>query len=347
VQVGVEIMLVSGGLIFSEQMFAALEGWLGRDWLFPHGPEVVFWTLLCLVLLAPLVAIWRNISALALLYAQVSTAGLARSTKLAPAVEAAIKAVAGVSLLVWLAMLLPTEGTARWLLLASALVAGAAILLLRQKLIFWHSHLEFELQAVMNSAEHKMTGTSAPWLQPHGDWNLHIVDCVLPDLADVQGKKIAELDLRARSGCSVVGIERQGYMIPIPPPDAALYPRDRVLLMGTTEQIAAAKKILSAVSMVAVTDSLFEEVQMQAIAVPEWSRAAGRTLGDLAPARTFGVQIAGVNRSGVRILNPSAEEALNAGDEVLALGTPEQIREFKAWLRERPEDETAEGEAGG
>lgn len=346
VQVGVEVMLVSGLLVFSEQMFAAVEGWLGRNWLFPHGPEVVFWTLLCLVLIAPLVAIWRNISALSLLYAQVSTAGLARSTRLAPAVEAALKVIAGVGMVLWLAMLLPTEGTARWLLLASALVAGVAILLLRSRLIYWHSHLEVELQSVMNSAEHKMTGTSAPWLQAHEDWNLHIVDCVLPDLADAQGRKIAELDLRARSGCSVVGIERQGFMIPIPPPDAALYPRDRVLLMGTTDQIAAAKKILLAVSGDAAADSLFEEVQMQAIVVPEWSRAVGQTLGVIGPAKNFGVQIAGVNRSGVRILNPGADEMLNATDEVLALGTREQIREFREWLRERPDELAGEETVG-
>jgi CPA2 family monovalent cation:H+ antiporter-2 len=195
----------------------------------------------------------------------------------------------------------------------------------------------------MNSAENKLTSTSAPWLQAHEDWDLHIVDCVLPDLAHAEGRRIAELDLRARSGCSIVGIERQGFMIPIPAPEAVLYPRDRVLLMGTTEQIAAAKKILAAVSGEAAPDSLFEEVQMEAIIVPAWSRALDRSLGTIGPARNYGVQIAGVKRAGLRILNPSADELLGAGDEVLALGTREQIREFRDWLRERPDDVAGEG----
>jgi monovalent cation:H+ antiporter-2, CPA2 family len=340
IQVGVEIMLVSGVLIFSGQMLEAVERWLGRDWLFPRGPEVVFWTVLSLLLIAPVVAIWRNLSALALIYSQAATAGMNRASQLAPRVEAAIKTVGGVGLFLWLATLLPTEGTARWLLLASALVALAAILLFRQKLIYWHSHLEIELQTVMNSAEQKMTGTTAPWLQPHGDWNLHIIDCVLPDLADAQGKTIAELDLRSKFGCSVVGIERQGFMIPIPAPDSVLYPRDRVLLMGTTEQVNGGKANLSAVTGAVETDSSFEEVQMEAVGVPDWSPACGRTLGDIAPARNFGIQIAGVNRNGVRILNPSAEESLQPGDQILTLGTPKQIDEFKLWLRERPEPES-------
>lgn len=341
VQIGVEILLVSGVLIFSEQIFQQVEDMLGKDWLFPHGPEVLFWSALCLVLLAPLVAIWRNISALSLLYGQVSTAGLARAALLAPAVEAALKAVAGVALIVWLAALLPIEGSARWLFFACALGAILAILLLRHKLIYWHSHLEVELQAVIHSGEHKLSATPAPWLQSHADWNLHIVDCVLPDLADVQGKRIAELQLRSKFGCSVVGIERQGYMIPLPTPDAVLYPRDRVLLMGTTEQVRAGREFLSNVTG-AGGESEFEEVQMQSLQVPPWSRAVEHTLGELALAQTFGVQVAGIHRGGMRILNPKADEKLYAGDEVLALGTPGQVREFKAWVNERPEETNAE-----
>ncbi len=346
IQIGVEILMVSGVLIFSEQLFQAAQDWLGENWLFPHGPEILFWSALCLVLLAPLVAIWRNISALSLLYAQVSTAGLARASLLAPAVETTFKAVAGVALIVWLASLLPIEGPGRWIFFACAVGAIVAILLLRHKLIYWHSHLEVELQTVMHSGDTKMTATSTPWLQSHADWNLHIVDCVLPDLTDVQGKKISELELRSKFGCSVVGIERQGYMIPLPTPDAVLYPRDRVLLMGTTEQVRAGRDFLARVTGEGEDDSVFADVQMQSLQVPPWSRAVGHSLGELALARTFGVQVAGVHRGGLRILNPRADEKLDAGDEVLALGTPGQIREFKTWVNERPEETKADEATG-
>ena len=48
------------------------------------------------------------------------------------------------------------------------------------------------------------------------------------------------------------------------------------------------------------------------------------------------MQIAGINRRGCRSLNPSAEERLQAGDEVLILGAPTQIHAFQGWLREIP-----------
>jgi CPA2 family monovalent cation:H+ antiporter-2 len=336
-QVSVGLLFVSGVVVFSGQIFAFAENGLGRDWLFPHGLEVIFWTSLVLVTLAPLVAIWRNLSAMSLLYAEVLTKGRADARRLRPIVETGLKIGVAGGLFLWLGAILPAEGTTRWLLLVSGLVALAALVVLRRKLIFWHSELEVELLSVIETGDTKMSATTAPWLQPHGEWLLHMIDCTLPDLADCQGRRISELALRSRFGCSVVGIERQGFMIPLPAPDAVLYPRDKVLLMGTTEQVREGKAFLGAVSVAPTGDSLFEEVRMEALTLPYWSRAAGKTLGELSPARHHGVQIAGIHRGGVRILNPGAGEKLRPGDEVLALGAPQQIQEFKAWLRERPD----------
>ncbi|MBI4624712.1 MAG: cation:proton antiporter [Verrucomicrobia bacterium] len=336
-QVGLGGLFVTGLVVFSGQIFALVEEGLGPGRTPPIVLNLAFWTVLTLVILAPLVAIWRNLSAMAMLYSDISTRGHPHAKRLRPMVETGLKIGFGAAIYVWLAAILPAEGTAKWLLLVSGLVAVVALLVLRRKLIYWHSEMEVELLSVIETSDHKMTATTAPWLQPHSEWNIQMVDCTLPDLADWQGRRIAELDLRARFGCSVVGIERQGFMIPLPSPDSILYPRDKVLLMGTTEQVGAGRKFLGAVSAAPVADSVFGEVRMEAVTVPGWSRVAGRTLGELSPAQNHGVQVAGVHREGVRILNPSGQEMLQAGDEILVLGTPVQIAEFKQWLRERPE----------
>jgi len=337
-QVAVGMLFVTGLVVFSEQLLELTMNWIGTGRISQTAFKLVFWTALGLVVLAPLVAIWRNLSAMAFLYAEVSTKGLVHANRLRPAVETALKLAVGTGLFLWLAALLPAEGTARWLLWSSAFVATIALVLLRRKLIYWHSEMEVELLSVIETGGSKMTATTAPWLQPHGEWKLHMIDCTLPDLADCQGRRIAELGLRAKFGCSIVGIERQGFMIPLPPPEAVLFPRDKVLLMGTTEQVRAGKAFLGAVSGTPPADSLFEEVRMEALTIPVGSRASGRTLGGLSPAQNHGVQIAGINRGGLRILNPSAQETLRAGDEILALGAPQQIGDFKDWLREVPEE---------
>ncbi|MEO6245051.1 MAG: TrkA C-terminal domain-containing protein, partial [Opitutaceae bacterium] len=338
-QVLVGVLFVTGAVIFSEQIFSIIAGWIGPGKLPPTVLQMGPWIAMALVIVAPLFAIWRNAETLVLLCAEVSTRGHPDEASRRPMVETALKVAVGVLMVLWLSAILPLEGTAPRLLIVSGIVSVAAMLLLQRKLVRWHSELEVELYSVMDAGESKMTTTTAPWLQPHQEWNLHMIDCTLPDLADCQGKRILELNLRTQFGCSVVGIERQGFMISLPTPDTVLYPRDKVLLMGTTDQVKAGKKFLGAVSGAPPADSVFAEVQMAAVAVPAGSRAGGRALLDLKPTETHGVLVAGINRHGLRILNPKAQEALRVGDEILILGTPVQISRFKVWLRELPEEE--------
>jgi CPA2 family monovalent cation:H+ antiporter-2 len=336
VQIGVEMFLVTGLLVFSESLLAVVVRWLGPDWLFPSGPTILFWLVLALIVLAPLLAIWRNLSTLCLIFAQVATTGHTAEKRLRPIVEVVFKFVAGMGLYIWLSTLLPMEGRARWIVIGSGAVAVSALILFRRKLIYWHSELEVELQEVFRANEQMEPDLNAPWLRPHSDWNLSVVDCVLPDLVNVQGRCIADLDLRARYGCTVVGVGRQGYMISLPSPDTVLYPRDKVLLLGTAGQVEAAKKFLLAVSGLPPAAAEFEDVRMESMVVPDWSRGVGQDLKTLSPTQTFRVQIAGIRRGNTRVLSPAGEEVIGRGDELLVLGMPDRIREFRDWLLERP-----------
>ena len=60
--------------------------------------------------------------------------------------------------------------------------------------------------------------------------------------------------------------------------------------------------------------------------------AAGKDLKTLIPSQTNHVQIAGIRRGETRVLNPAGDEVIEDGDELLVLGTPDQIRGFREWL---------------
>jgi CPA2 family monovalent cation:H+ antiporter-2 len=330
------MLLVTGLLVFSEPLGAAVRRWLGPNWLFPRGPDVLFWLVLTLVVLAPLVAIWRNFSALCLLYAQVVTSGHDRGPALRPVVEGVFKIVGGAGLVLWLATVWPMGIGMAWAMFASLVLAFFGVWLLRRKLVYWHSELEVGLQDVFQGARQPLAETHAAWLRPHGDWNLSVIDCVLPDLADCQGRSIAELGLRSRFGCTVVGVGRQGYMISLPSPDTVLYPRDKVLLMGTAAQVEAGKAFLTRFSGATPSMTDFDDVRMEAVAVPEHSRGVGQDLRTLSPAQNHGVQVVGIKREETRRLNPGAEERVVAGDELLVLGSPERIRAFREWMEMAP-----------
>jgi K+/H+ antiporter YhaU regulatory subunit KhtT len=73
--------------------------------------------------------------------------------------------------------------------------------------------------------------------------DLAVVMIVAGSLAD--GRLIGELELRTRTGASAVGSERNGAPIVNPGPDEELRAGDKVLLLGTREQLAATRDLLN------------------------------------------------------------------------------------------------------
>lgn len=332
-QVAVEVLLVTGMLVFAESLLRALLPFIPGERLFPAAPRVLFWTGLVVLVAIPVFAIWRNISALAMLLAEVSTAGHPNGARLRPMVETGVKVMAGVLIFLWLSAVAPVALLGRWVPLLVLLLGAGLVVFLRHRLTYWHSVVEGELQERLVPAGPKLAGASAPWLADHGDWQLALGECVLPDLADARGLTIGELALRKRFGCTVASIERQGVVVGNPSPQTALYPRDKLLLLGDARQVAAGKAFLLQVSGRA-PDSNFDEVRLDKVDLPARSPLAGRTLAELAPMVRVGVQVAGIHRAGRRILNPGGGERLEERDEVLVLGTPDQVKAFRLWVQE-------------
>ena len=66
-----------------------------------------------------------------------------------------------------------------------------------------------------------------------------------PPYALIHDEAISELELRTRTGASIVGIERSGGNIINPSADEELQSGDQVLLVGTRDQLDSAKAVFS------------------------------------------------------------------------------------------------------
>jgi len=128
-----------------------------------------------------------------------------------------------------------------------------------------------------------------------------------------------------------VGVDRHGSALLNPDGATVLYPLDHVLLLGARAQLAAARHELEEPTERTPGPAL-GDLLVHRVRVPDSSPQAGRTLEELDVRRVAGVQIAGIQRGGERLLNPFGQERMLARDEVLVLGTPEQLRTFRRWL---------------
>jgi CPA2 family monovalent cation:H+ antiporter-2 len=320
-------LFITGVLIFSERVLAVLQK---NDVVEPIAPDVLtltFWLMVGILVLVPLVAIWLNLAALARIFAK---AAGPKPRFLAPIVENGFKIFSVIAIAQWLFYILPTESLPQWawLVIASLLVTG--LIIFSRRLLFWHVQWKTTLDEAFSENQPANHNQQRHWLQSSTGWDIHLQEVVLPERAACSGQSIADLNVRMRYGCSIVEISRGGHVIISPESTQLLFSGDRLLLMGTPSQLAAAREGLRKTTSVPSQPD-FEDARLETVMVPAGSRV-GMTLAELEIPRKTGVLVAGIRRKNEEIINPTGEDRLLEGDDLLVIGEPQQIRHFKGWL---------------
>jgi CPA2 family monovalent cation:H+ antiporter-2 len=220
--------------------------WLKELGLGDDSLKAGLWLVAVIVSLPMLIATSRKLQALGLLIAE---------TKVTP--EAAGERTAAIRAVV--AQIVPLVGTVILGLYVIALSSTFmpsfkvfVVMLVLAALIGWLLERSFVKVYSLAQAALKETFSESPPPKPAEkpkalpsllrDADLETV--VIADGSPAMGKRIHELQLRAKSGANIVGIERQGASIVNPPPDEELLAGDEVLLLGNRAQLDAARKEL-------------------------------------------------------------------------------------------------------
>ncbi|MBL9202424.1 MAG: cation:proton antiporter [Opitutaceae bacterium] len=330
-QMLIEILFVTGVMIFSGQIIAFIGEHLPATGLAPATVRYVAWGAVVLLALIPLVAIWRNVETIALILAD-SYGGGARGVPVG-VVRGGARGVAAVLLGYWLYAIVPTDQLGAWGWLGIAAAAVLVVWFFSRRLIYWHSEWQSSVTSVL-AGDPKAAEAEAARdrrAQNLGSWDVKLGECVVPDHAGYAGQLLSQLALPQRFGCALLEIERNNFVITAIRPELRLYPGDKLLLMGQTGQLTAARKFLT--QSPAATDQAveFRGSVLETFTVPAGPRA-GRSLADLGVAQLTGTRVVGIQRGGQRIIAPAGGERLEAGDSVLVAGTLAQIRGFRRWL---------------
>jgi CPA2 family monovalent cation:H+ antiporter-2 len=333
IQVAVHILFVSALILLAEPVYQRVKLAVSPEISFGQALPFWFWTLFGLLILAPLIALWRNLSALAMIIAEAATQEGGAERRLRPLIEFAVRAVAGVVLIVWLLALLPNPGTILGAAGGVLLVLAGVTLVFWRRLVWLHSRLEIELLQQLARASHSTSTSSWSLHQPdaYRDWNLELDEVTVPGDSARAGCTLGALAIRSQFGCSVIGIDRQGYGISNPRADTVLFPRDKMLLLGQKEQVQRAARFLGATAEAGVREG-FDDLLMESTVVPAGSPVAGRSLIELELINRLGVQIGAIRRGSRDQVAPAGDERLQEGDELLVLGLVENLRAFENLL---------------
>lgn len=165
---------------------------------------------------------------------------------------------------------------------------------------------------------------ASPELAP---WNATLISLELPPESELAGKTLEESRFRSATGTTVAMIDRGKRRILAPKRSDPLFPGDRLYLIGTEEQLASAQKYLEkSVSAPILPNSLYG---LESVRIADRSPHAGKTIHGCGIGEKLGGLIMGIERGGLRMLNPEPTTALQEGDLLWVFGNREEIDKFR------------------
>ena len=214
---------------------------LGDQWL-----KAALWLTAVIFSMPMFVATARKLQALGLLLAEtkVSQAAAGNRTEAIRSVVATLVPIAGtVTLGLFVLVLSSTLLPPLNVLIVLLVISGFIAWLMWRSFIKVYAKAQIALQETFAQApapRHDTAQIAKPSLLRDADLETVILTAGSPAI----GKLIRELELRTRTGASIVAIERGGVNNVNPSPDEELQVNDQVLLLGSAAQLEKARKHL-------------------------------------------------------------------------------------------------------
>ena len=208
-----------------------------------------------------------------------------------------------------------------WIAMTIALaIIITGMIVFSRKLQGFYDRLENRFLYNLNARE---TQNAQPEILP---WDTHLAELIVAPESSLVGKTLIELAVREKYGVNIALIERGKMMIPTPGRDERLYPNDKVLIIGTDDQLAAIKELFEgSTEEHKETDFPKKDMTLQKIVINSNSPVFAQTIRDSGIREKTQGLVVGIERQGNRILNPDSSFVFENEDIVWIVGNNKKI----------------------
>lgn len=199
------------------------------------------------------------------------------------------------------------------------------MIIFSRKLQAFYNRLEKRFLSNLNAREAQ---NEQPKILP---WDTHLAELTIAPESKLIGLSLAELSIREKHGVNIAMIERGKISIPTPGRDEKLYPHDKILVIGTDDQLAAVKELFEG-----ATDEIEEhyfpkkDMTLQKIVISSNSPVYGFSIRNSGIREITQGLVVGIERKGERILNPNSDLVFENEDVVWIVGnnkkTPDLLK---------------------
>ena len=245
-QISLNVILLTGLFVAAVWFAGRAERWLPVAPRWTGGARGLMWLMALLVALPLLVASFRKVRAVSMVIAEMGvprTMAREQTAAIRGIVANTILIAVCTSIVLWILLLSSTILPPLPVLVAFAVLIAIVTLAAWSRLVKVYARAQIAIRETLTTV-HAADEPPLPLPPMLKDAVLETV--TMPAGAVAAGKLIRELQLRTATGASIVGIEREGVAVINPGPDEELQVGDRVLMLGTAEQLASARDLLEA-----------------------------------------------------------------------------------------------------
>jgi len=208
-----------------------------------------------------------------------------------------------------------------WIAAVIALVLVILVMIIfSRKLQSFYNKLENRFMLNLNARENR-----TPDILP---WDTHLTEITVAPESELVGKTLVDLKIREQYGVNIAMIERGKINISTPSRDERLYPYDKLLIIGTDDQLANIKPLFEGIVDETLVSIPMEDMSLQKIVINSKSSVFGQTIRNSGIREQTQGLVVGIERSGERILNPDSNLIFENGDIVWIVGNNKKIPEL-------------------
>jgi monovalent cation:H+ antiporter-2, CPA2 family len=205
--------------------------------------------------------------------------------------------------------------------IAGVVLASVLLILFRKKIKTLYGKIELRFLENYNFREEQTKELDKP-LAP---WDTHLSTFELNAQSPYIGKTLLESEIRESFGVNIAIIERGNRTINVPSREERLYPYDLLSVIGTDEQLKSFKEHLESTKSETQFLAPKQTVTLQNFTITQNSLLLGKNIRHSGIRESTKGLVVGIERKGVRILNPESDTVFELYDIVWIVGNSKRI----------------------
>lgn len=206
--------------------------------------------------------------------------------------------------------------------LTGAIISCIILLSLAKKIKAFYGKIEMRFLINFNERETSAKDTN----QALTPWDSHLATFEINGQSPFVGKTLQESRIRENFGVNIAVIERGDSVINVPTRDEHLYPNDKLSVIGTDEQLENFKSFLEQSLKISMSPEIRQNVSLHHFTIGENSIITGKTIRESGIREQSRGLVVGIEREGLRILNPESNFVFKMNDKVWIVGNEKRIQ---------------------